>query len=93
MYRLSETGFGLITAAAEERGYWRMRPAAARAASPTALRLRGGGGHHLFSDTISYFFGYMISDIRGHSFSDMHFSDIQFSDMIYSFFGYVKHSF
>ena len=35
----------------------------------------------------------MISDIRGHSFSDMHFSDIQFSDMIYSFFGYVKHSF
>ena len=50
-------------------------------------------GHHLFSDTISYFFGYMISDIRGHSFSDMHFSDIQFSDMIYSFFGYVKHSF
>ena len=35
----------------------------------------------------------MISDIRGHSFSDMQFSDIQFSDMIYSFFGYVKHSF
>ena len=44
MYRLSETGgFGLITAAAEECGYWRMRPAAARAASPRCASGAGAG--------------------------------------------------
>ena len=46
-----------MEAADEECGYWRKRPAAARAASP--LRLRGGGGRKraTIGDTSSYLSG------------------------------------
>ena len=56
--------------------------------APAGSSFRAAICFQIYHFMLFLMYNFTVSDIRGRSFLDMHFSDI-----VYSVFGYVKHSF